>query len=332
MKNSSNTSQHDDKFVIISSVKDFQQKVKFSDKIVSNKVSLLLKVLDFATYHCNASIVTLLNFLWAACIEIAIQYSPDLNLFSYSCGDLVVCNFGTHVDGEISGRYVYSIICDIQDDGMVFLLPITKRLLKGDDHKYMLVTSDDLAYFSSTFKPGTVLLKMGKYVRPERISKRLGRTSPEFFRKLLKAFHHSMNFLDNAPALTENTCKPQHKKKPSFEEYMQNRLAPLFESLRSDEGLSIEDKAFYTVKELGFEDNFGFIHDAFVVSCEVPRIAFPSILAALCKIHRTVDKEFIKTTLITQYDQWLHKQPDILQAYPNSSIRTLLKVFAQETK
>lgn len=291
------------------------------------------------------------------------------------------CKFGTHVDGEISGMAVHSIVCDIQDDGTVYLLPITKQILDGDARKFMLMRSPyDVSYYSPKFTGGTVLLRMGKYVRPERIKIIVGKTAPEFFESLLRAFHHSMDFSGNIPRVEMFSSSGEHpaligdaldfleidsanavqkselpcpedtkgstfsadiphskpkkvrKKQVSFEDCMKNLFSPIFE-LIDDPDFGIEDKVKLFLSELNFEDKLAIVHDAFVVSCEVPRVTMPSILAALSKIHRRTDKEQLKEALTVSYDTWLsHQHPELYESYPNTSIMTMFKIFAKMMK
>lgn len=371
------SSSTEQKKVVISNIRDFQKLVKFADKDVSYLVNRIISTLDTAEYFSNADIINMLRFLLGASIEIAIQYNPtpSHSLIRVVPGDVVSCKFGTHVDGEISGLRVHSIVCDVQDDGSVYLLPITKDILDGDARKYMLMrTPYDVSYFDPRFTGGTVLLRMGKYVRPERITIIVGKTSPEFFRTVLCAFHDSMNFLCNAPEetlflcsgvnalpddnaldsvlaspsgvlqeigeTTEESCsatgstsvpKKKSSKKITFEEYLQNLFSPTFDNI-NDPDFSFEGKVGLFINEVGFEDKLAIVHDAFAVSCEVPRVTMQSILAALHKIHRTIDKETLKSALTVSYEQWLRDHPDIQQAYPNTSIITMFKVFAKKMK
>ena len=171
--------------VTISKLGDFYSKIQFSDPDVRTIVNNIINSLINAVYSSNASIIDALKFLLGASLEIAIQYNPlpADSLIAFSVGDVVDCKFGTHVDGEISGMHVHSIVCDIQDDGTVYLLPITKQILDGDGKKYLLARANqDISYYNPKFNGGTVLLRMGKYVRPERIRIIVGKTFSTCFK------------------------------------------------------------------------------------------------------------------------------------------------------
>lgn len=353
--------------VTISKLGDFYSKIQFSNPDVRTIVNKIIRSLINAVYNSNASIIDALKFLLGASLEIAIQYNPlpADSLIAFSIGDVVDCKFGTHVDGEISGMHVHSIVCDIQDDGTVYLLPITKQILDGDGKKYLLARANqDISYYNPKFNGGTVLLRMGKYVRPERIRIIVGKTSPDFFQHLLQIFHHSMDFSYNLPAynglfndgkqfpslladgsvpspidvvsgteaVPEKKQKKIREKKISFEAYMENFLEPFLSSINEPD-FSLEDKVSLLLSELKFNDQLAVVHDAFVVSCEVPRVTITSIIAALSKIHRFSCKEVLKETLYTSYEQWIAQQhPEILENYPDTSIMTMLKIFSKKMK
>lgn len=361
--------------VEISRLGDLQNKICFSDPKVDSIVNSIVGVLAAAVYRGNADIVDTLRFLLGASLEISMQYNPipTASLIAFSVGDVVECKFGTHVDGEISGMHVHSIVCDIQDDGTAYLLPITKQILDGDGRKYLLMRAhQDVNYYDTKFTGGTVLLRMGKYVRPERIRIIVGKTTPDFFQHLLSIFHDSMDFSCNLPSkegtsssffndgnntveeqplshaenansgvasavrpapegVSQDEVQKAHVKKVPFEIYMRNLLEPVLDQI-NDPSFSIEDKVSFLISELKFEDRLAVVHDAFVLSCEVPRVTWPSILAALSKIHKTADKETLKEVINLSYEQWLSHHPEISESYNNTSIMTMFKIFSQKMK
>lgn len=352
--------------VRISSIRDFQKKVKFTDKTVASIMNRIVTTLDNAEYSASANITDTIKFLLGASLEVAIQYNPipAIELSQLLPGDVVECKFGTHVDGEVSGMAVHAIVCDIQEDEKtVYLLPITKQILDGDARKFALISSPhNVSYFNPKFTGGTVLLRMGKYVRYERIRDIVGQVSSEFFQDIIQRFHFSMDFSLNVPKTFEEFSdigttadgdqshldtsealgnggppsevappKTREKKIP-FEKYMENFLDPILADI-NDPDFSIEDKVYFLLSNLEFEDKLAIVHDAFVVSCEVPRVTITSIIAALSKIHRTHEKSALKEALYASYEQWLSQQhPEILAKYPDSTIMTMLKIFSKKMK
>lgn len=174
--------------IYIRNINDFTQNVKFVDPVLQSMISSLCSTIRRALKSGEATPLDIAKFLMGAGLEIAIQYNSNEAHEDYMVGDIVDCKFGTHVDGEISGGHVHSIVCDIDDDGMVYVLPITKLQLENDVNKYLPFTAGIDVIYRDPNKyqnGGTVLLKMGKYVRPERINELVATTTLEFFYKVL---------------------------------------------------------------------------------------------------------------------------------------------------
>lgn len=194
---SASNSSADEKLVV-KNIYDFQRKVTFADPETRRLMSHITSTIYRATHFSNATELEAIRFLLGAAVEIAIQHNPVLSSIKFYIGDVVICNFGTHVHGEISGAQVNSIVCDIRSDGAVYLLPITKQNLDGNPLEYMpIIANQDVFYSNPKFDGGTVLLRMGKYVRPERIRDVVGTISESFFAELLQRFHDSMDFRKN---------------------------------------------------------------------------------------------------------------------------------------
>ena len=116
-----------------------------------------------------------------------------------SIGDVVDCNYGSHLKGEITGGHVHSIVCDIDNDGMVYVLPITKATLEGDETRFLPFSANlDVEYTDTRYTGGTVLLKMGRYVHHQRFGEVVGHVLPEFFGKVLTALSTTVNFSSNS--------------------------------------------------------------------------------------------------------------------------------------
>lgn len=134
------------------------------------------------------------QYLMAAGTEIAMKYNPR-EVVDFSIGDIVICNYGNHLGGEISGGHVHAIVCDVDEEGLIYAVPITKAKLNGNLQKYLpFETKVDVDYIESKYTDGTVLLKKGRYIRPERIQRVAGTTRPEFFNKLLAILPTTIQF------------------------------------------------------------------------------------------------------------------------------------------
>lgn len=159
--------------------------IKFGDAIADYHMSRIHKTLYEAIHKSFATPDDIWKFLLSARAEIKINYNPP-EIIDFNVGDVVLCNYGTHPDGEISGGHVASVVCDISEDGIAFVVPITTHRCKDDLTRFLPITvGSDVLYDNPDFKGGTLLLQMGKYVRAERFEKVIGKVTPEFFTRLI---------------------------------------------------------------------------------------------------------------------------------------------------
>lgn len=176
------------------------EKLEFNDAAVCEQANKLLRTIYWAMYSCNAKSIDMCQYLRTTVVEIAMKYTPK-ELTEVSIGDVVDCNYGTHLKGEITGGHVHSIVCDIdKEDGMVYVLPITKDKLEGIENRFMPFSANiDVEYLdNSKYTGGTVLLKKGRYVHPQRFGEVVGHVLPEFFGKVLTALSTTVDFSSNS--------------------------------------------------------------------------------------------------------------------------------------
>ena len=172
-------------------------KIEFSNKEVEDQVNKLMRVIYWAMYSNKAHPRDICQYLMATGTEIAMKYNPR-EVVDFSIGDIVVCNYGNHLSGEISGGHVHAVVCDIDEDGTFYAAPITKAKLDGNQQKYLPFEANlDVDYTVSRYTGGTILLKKGGYIRPERIQDVVGKARPEFFEKLLAALPDTVRFSHN---------------------------------------------------------------------------------------------------------------------------------------
>lgn len=180
-------------------------KIEFSNADVEEQVNKLMRIIYWAMYSSKAHSRDICQYLMATGTEIAMKYNPR-EVPKFSVGDVVVCNYGNHLSGEISGGHVHAIVCDVDEEGMIYAAPITKAKLDGDLQKYLPFKAKvDVDYTVSRYTGGTVLLKKGGYIRPERIQDVVGTARPEFFNKLLAILPTTIQFShdDYAEKLSE---------------------------------------------------------------------------------------------------------------------------------
>lgn len=168
------------------------EKIEFSDKDVETQINKLLKNIYWAMYSSNAPSRDICQYIMSASVEIAMKYNPK-PICDFSVGDIVDCNYGSHLSGEISGGHIHSIVCNIDPGGTVYVLPITKLYREGP--QFMQFSSNmDVDYYNPHYTGGTILLKKGRYIRPERISEVIGHTHPDLFKKVLAELPNMVTF------------------------------------------------------------------------------------------------------------------------------------------
>ena len=170
------------------------EKIQFSNDAVAEAVNKMMRTIYWAMYSSNANSSDICKFLISTTTEIAMKYNPK-ELIAFSVGDIVVCNYGHHLAGEISGGYVHSVVCDIGPTGMVYVLPITKFTEGITAEHYLTFNAEqDVKYFDWRYKGGTVLLDKGRSLRPERFHSVVGRVFPQFLEIIFEKLPAATSF------------------------------------------------------------------------------------------------------------------------------------------
>lgn len=176
------------------------KKVEFENECVENRINSFLKTAYWAMYNRRATEKDIGEYILTCMSEISMRYSSK-PVIEFSIGDIVDVNYGTHLPGEIIGGHVHAVVCNILNEDMAFVLPITKAKTDIQAQDYLLMDApQDATYEDESYKGGTVLLDKGKYVRVERFHCVKGKTKPEFFAKLL---HQLASTFDFTGCLTE---------------------------------------------------------------------------------------------------------------------------------
>lgn len=161
------------------------KRIKFENLFVEKELNKLIRTAYWAIYSEKASVKDICRFIVSTSVEIAMKYMPK-PVSEYSVGDIVDCNFGNHLVGEISGGHVQAIVCDI-DSWMTYVLPITRETYWDSDEFLTFLPNIDVMYEEKKYVGGTILLKKGRYINEQRIGEVLGKATPKFFHKVLNS-------------------------------------------------------------------------------------------------------------------------------------------------
>ncbi len=335
------------------------EKVEFNDTEVQEQVNKLLRIIYWAMYSNKAKSRDICQYLMSTGTEIAMKYNPKVPT-KFAIGDIVDCNYGSHLKNEISGGHVHSIICDIDENEMVYAVPITKTQIENDETRYLQFAANiDVEYNDARFAGGTVLLNMGRYIHQLRVIKVVGHALPEFFHKILIALPATVSFSskydnyedqfaekfgdvsnDDSMLSFESSEEPEVKKIEddsveeisgkviSSEDYVADIIADALNSL--DKSKPVEDQIDNFLDAIGLSKNVLIVRNAFIAACSVDKVTYNNLVIELQKEMPKVRGEIIKLTLKNEFKKWLSNHPDVIANYSKISIIVLLKLFAKK--
>lgn len=181
------------------------QKVEFKNEYVEDSINRFIRTAYWAMYNMNASEKEIGDYIKTSMAEISMRYNKKESI-EYSVGDIVDCNYGIHLLGEINGGHVAAIVCSITKSGKAYLVPITKARKNLISHSYLTVdTPNDVVYNNDYYTGGTALLDMGRYLRDKRFHKVIGKATPKFFAKVLKQLSITFDFTSNIEMTDDDT-------------------------------------------------------------------------------------------------------------------------------
>ena len=170
------------------------KKVEFENELVENRINSFLKTAYWAMYNRRATEKDISEYILTCMSEISMRFSSK-PIIEFSIGDIVDVNYGSHLPGEIMGGHVHAIVCNVLNEDMAYVVPITKVRADISSLSYLFMDApQDATYNNEYYKGGTVLFDKGKYVRVERFNAVIGRTNPEFFEKLLYQLASAFDF------------------------------------------------------------------------------------------------------------------------------------------
>lgn len=170
------------------------KKVEFENEYVEGLINKFLRTAAWAMLKMNVPEKEIGDFIYTSINEISMRYTKK-DCIEFSVGDVVDCNYGVHLNGEINGGHVPAIVCNISASGMAYLVPITKR--ENDNYSHSCLsfnTPAEVVYEGEYWWGGTALLDKAKYVRTKRFNAVIGKVTPAFFEKLLYQLASTFDF------------------------------------------------------------------------------------------------------------------------------------------
>lgn len=162
------------------------ENVECQNDNINNAINKLLKNVKWFMGMKKATERDVINHIYTCMNEMSMRFAPK-RFVQFSVGDIVECSYGSHLSGEVNGNHVHSIVCNIENEFMAYVVPIVQNT-EGEitARSYLECTiPNDLLYYEGSYKDGVAILDKGKPVRVERFGAVIGKTSPAFFKKLL---------------------------------------------------------------------------------------------------------------------------------------------------
>ncbi len=133
------------------------KKVEFENEYVENRINSFLKTAYWALYNRHATEKEIGDYILTCMFEISIRYYSK-PIIEFSVGDIVDVNYGSHLPGEIMGGHVHAIVCNILNENMAYVVPITKVRTDISSLSYLFMdVQQDATYNNEYYKGGTVV-------------------------------------------------------------------------------------------------------------------------------------------------------------------------------
>ena len=324
------------------------KKFEFENEYVENRINTFLKTAYWALYNRRATEKDIGEYILTCMSEISMRYSSK-PIIEFSIGDIVDVNYGSHLPGEIVGGHVHAIVCNVLNEDMAYVVPITKVRADISSLSYLFMDApQDATYNNEYYKGGTVLVDKGKYVRVERFNAVIGRTNPEFFEKLLYQLVSAFDFTNcltetveddsdlpfTMGETTEETANNEVKSKTPAKKLGEEEAALLeiigFALDKLDNSKMVEEQVESFLTDIGMTTTEKMVTKSFIIACNIKKINYENLLLRLHKEFPKMKDQSIKNILKKSFMNWLNKYPTLADRCPKISLISILKVFAKK--
>lgn len=307
------------------------KKIEFQNEQVEEAMNKLLKTIYWQMFKKHAQEKYVIRSIYTYINEISMRYSPKKNI-DFVIGDIVEVDFGYHLDGEVNGSHVWGVVCDVLNDDMVFVAPITKSKEETTSRFYLKMETEDVTFYYDYQVEGIALIDKARYINVGRLKSVIGRTKPKFFEDLLGRLAFAFDFRDNPNSAADSEeqikRKKSVKKVGSEETALNEMLGDELNLLDSDLPVSEQIEPFLNL--IGMNEKANLVVQAFNIACNnVGKINYQNIVSELYKLNPNISEEIIKVNLKNEFGNWLEKYPELQKKCPKISLMSVLKVFAK---
>jgi|GEM_PF-5481234 len=282
--------------------------VKGKYEKIEEQIKKFLEVAEIVIEKSGETEEVIGEYISAVIDEIKMEYGMAGKI-AFEIGDVVACNYGRHLKGEIQGKSVKTVVCDIDDKGLVYVVPIF-GITKNEEPYISYYSKEILSSGKLNCKKVRFVTNRGKYVRPERIYKVIGKIKPEIL-DIIKS-EVPMKFKSNSKKegnLTEIAIEEivgKYLDKINYKYDLENQIITFLNEIKMNQ----------TSEMIQF----------FIVTCNMQTITYEKVFLEL-----GIDKEqkMIKKKLDENFKEWINNYPQVKERYPHISLVTLLKVFSK---
>ena len=197
--------------------------------ILNSRINNLIKTTNHFFEKGHITAVAIDKFIASITTEISMYAKVFPDVDNLVVGDIVSCYYGHHLHGEVSGAFTNAVVCDVSDNYLICLAPITKLSDGNNSQSYITFTCpEDIRYSSHPYKNGIVMLdKVGLFNR-KRVREIIGEASPEFMGKVFEKLKTTFDFTrgmqvasgiqvtEEAPVLPEAKSEAEPETKPKI--------------------------------------------------------------------------------------------------------------------
>lgn len=309
---------------------------------IQGAITRLLKTASWVIQNKSVEECEIKRYIESCENEIRMHYNR-WNTIKFEVGDIVECNFGQHLKGELNG-FINSIVCNISETGIPYVVPIMDVKTNYKSYSYLDIDySKDVIYYEGKKFKKTLLLNKGKEINPIRFNRVVGRLTPEFLEKVIVALSTTFYFNKSCEEALENQNSKvaeevasiigsnlvAKSKRISYTEIvLMEAIGDALNNLELSKTVEEQLEDFFL--EIGMTTKEKLMNQAFVIACKVDDITYEKIVLELQKIYPKLQKGAIRKKLQECFTDWLcNKQPELAEKRPKLSLMFLLKVFAK---
>lgn len=257
-----------------------------------------------------------------------------------SVGDLVLVDFGFHLPGEICGSRVLCIVCDVQNNSMVYVVPVYKK----DKYRYPMHWYMELSEADVNMNEGyrliaqMAMLSMSRYVSARRINAVIGKVNSQKYtailRRLIKTFNFTRAETEDSlqtpiTGVVENPSATLTEEQTLSKSNAQQILSKICKEAlnKLDATKNKAEQITYFLNNIGIDASDKWILQAFEVALQVKKITYENIVSKLCELNPGANEAVVISSLKITFKNWIEKYPEAKEDCSRISLMSLIKVY-----